>query len=105
METAMLDHDKKKSRSRGYQWMLTASHFPTVRDIQNRREYLSHGLSGTRKNSLALAIAGVFGLEIYCVFLLDLSLAEKDFSLMFSTPPRRCVVLLEDIDSAGLIRQ
>lgn len=33
------------------------------------------------------------------------SLTEEDLGLLFNNLPRRCVVLLEDIDSAGLIRR
>ena len=63
-------------------------------------------LLGTGKTSLSFAIAGIFGLEIFCVSLTnDPSLTEEDLGLLFNNLPRRCVVLLEDIDSAGLVRR
>jgi chaperone BCS1 len=70
-----------------------------------RRGYLFHGEPGTGKTSLSFAIAGVFGLEIYCISLLEPTLTEEDLGMLFNSLPRRCVVLLEDIDSAGLHRR
>jgi mitochondrial chaperone BCS1 len=74
------------------------------RGIPLRRGYLFHGPPGTGKTSLSFALAGVFGLDIYVISLLDPGLTEEDLSALFNTLPRRCVVLLEDIDTAGLIR-
>ncbi|KAM0813692.1 putative BCS1 N terminal-domain-containing protein [Seiridium cardinale] len=74
------------------------------RGIPLRRGYLFYGPPGTGKTSLSFALAGVFGLDIYVISLLEPSLTEEDLSALFSTLPRRCVVLLEDIDTAGLKR-
>lgn len=74
------------------------------RGIPLRRGYLFHGPPGTGKTSLSFALAGVFGLDIFVISLLDPSLTEEDLSALFNTLPRRCVVLLEDIDTAGLSR-
>jgi mitochondrial chaperone BCS1 len=49
-------------------------------------------------------LAGVFGLDIYVISLLEPTLTEEDLGQLFNSLPRRCVVLLEDIDTAGLIR-
>jgi chaperone BCS1 len=72
--------------------------------IPYRRGYLFHGPPGTGKSSLCFALAGLFGLDIYIISLLDPGLTEGDLILLFNHLPRRCVVLLEDIDSAGLNR-
>lgn len=75
------------------------------RGIPYRRGYLFHGPPGTGKTSLSFALAGVFGLDIYCLSLSEATLTEEDLILLFNSLPKRCVVLLEDIDSAGVLRK
>ena len=75
------------------------------RGIPFRRGILLHGPPGTGKSSFAWALAGVFGLDIYCISLIEPTLTEEDLGVMFTSLPRRCVVLLEDIDSAGLSKR
>jgi mitochondrial chaperone BCS1 len=53
---------------------------------------------------LSFALAGVFGLDIYCLALSESTLTEEDLILLFNSLPRRCILLLEDIDTAGLLR-
>ena len=72
------------------------------RGIPCRRRFLFSGPPGTAKTSLAFAIAGVFGLKTYCISLVEPTLTEEDLSMLFNRLPRQCVVLLEDIDAAGL---
>ncbi|KAI0168152.1 BCS1 N terminal-domain-containing protein [Pestalotiopsis sp. NC0098] len=74
------------------------------RGIPLRRGYLFYGPPGTGKTSLSFALAGVFGLDIYVISLLEPSLTEEDLGALFTSLPRRCIVLLEDIDTAGLKR-
>lgn len=107
METVVLDHDQKERVLSDINEYLHPStpRWYANRGIPYRRGYLFHGPPGTGKSSLAWAIAGVFGLDIYCISLVEPSLTEEDLGLMFSSLPRRCVVLLEDIDSAGLVRR
>ncbi len=57
---------------------------------------------GTGKSSLSLALAGFFKMRIYIVSLSSISANEENLASLFSELPRRCVVLLEDIDAAGL---
>jgi len=72
------------------------------RGIPYRRGYLLHGPPGTGKSSLSLALAGHFKMRIYIVSLSSVTASEENLATLFSELPRRCVVLLEDIDSAGL---
>ncbi|KAK3349324.1 BCS1 N terminal-domain-containing protein [Lasiosphaeria hispida] len=72
------------------------------RGIPYRRGYLLHGPPGTGKSSLSLALAGFFKMRIYIVSLSSVTANEENLASLFAELPRRCVVLLEDIDTAGL---
>ena len=72
------------------------------RGIPYRRGYLLHGPPGTGKSSLSLAMAGYFRMKIYIVSLSSTAATEENLTALFHDLPTRCVVLLEDIDSAGL---
>ncbi|KAK1759500.1 putative mitochondrial chaperone BCS1-B [Echria macrotheca] len=72
------------------------------RGIPYRRGYLLHGPPGTGKSSLSLALAGFFKMRIYIVSLSSVTASEENLASLFAELPRRCVVLLEDIDTAGL---
>ncbi|KAI6295733.1 hypothetical protein MCOR29_011382 [Pyricularia oryzae] len=74
------------------------------RGIPLRRGYLFHGPPGTGKTSFSFALAGVFGLEIYVISLIKPQLSDEDLSTLFNGLPRKCIVLLEDIDTAGISR-
>ncbi|RAR12500.1 mitochondrial chaperone bcs1 [Stemphylium lycopersici] len=76
-----------------------------ARGIPHRRGYLFHGPPGTGKTSLSFAAAGIFGLSIYCASLSEPDLGESELASLFSQLPDRCIVLLEDIDSAGIRRE
>jgi chaperone BCS1 len=72
------------------------------RGIPYRRGYLLYGPPGTGKSSLSLALAGHFKMRIYILNLSSPMATEDNVSSLFASLPRKCVVLLEDIDSAGL---
>ncbi|GAB1315794.1 Mitochondrial chaperone BCS1 [Madurella fahalii] len=72
------------------------------RGIPYRRGYLLYGPPGTGKSSLSLALAGFFKMRIYIVSLSSAFATEENLASLFAELPRRCVVLLEDIDTAGL---
>jgi len=107
METVVLDHDQKARILADINEYLhpATPRWYANRGIPYRRGYLFHGPPGTGKTSLSFSISGIFGLDIYCISLLEPTLTEEDLGLLFSNLPRRCVVLLEDIDSAGLVRR
>ncbi|KAL6854629.1 BCS1 N terminal domain-containing protein [Trichoderma novae-zelandiae] len=72
------------------------------RGIPYRRGYLLYGPPGTGKSSLSLALAGYFRMKIYIVSLSSINATEEGLTSLFSSLPTRCLVLLEDIDTAGL---
>src|SRR5271163_3253088 len=80
----------------------TARQWYSNRGIPYRRGYLLYGPPGTGKSSLSFAIAGYFKLKIYIVSLNSLAMNEENLSTLFAELPKQCVVLLEDIDTAGL---
>jgi chaperone BCS1 len=47
----------------------------------------------------------VFGLDIHVLSLLEPTLTEEELGMLFTNLPARCIALLEDIDTAGLIRE
>jgi SpoVK/Ycf46/Vps4 family AAA+-type ATPase len=64
---------------------------------------LFHGLPGTGRSSLSLAIAGEFRLDVYCISLAGPTITEEDLTELFDQLPEKCLMLLEDVDSAGLV--
>jgi chaperone BCS1 len=82
----------------------TTSRWYALRGIPLRRGYLFHGPPGTGKTSLSLALAGLFGLGVYIVSLSEAGLTDTGLITLFTSLPKRCVVLLDDIDSIGLRR-
>ncbi|KAF1848096.1 P-loop containing nucleoside triphosphate hydrolase protein [Cucurbitaria berberidis CBS 394.84] len=106
MHTVSLEQQQKAKIVRDineYLHPVTARWYAS-RGIPYRRGYLFHGPPGTGKTSLSFALAGIFGLPVYCISLNEVGLTESDLGTLFSQLPRRCIVLLEDIDSAGLRR-
>ncbi|KAJ6788298.1 hypothetical protein PWT90_10448 [Aphanocladium album] len=72
------------------------------RGIPYRRGYLLYGPPGTGKSSLSVALAGYFRMKIYIVSLSSLTATEENLASLFADLPTNCIVLLEDIDTAGL---
>ncbi|GIK04416.1 hypothetical protein Aspvir_008499 [Aspergillus viridinutans] len=72
------------------------------RGIPYRRGYLLYGPPGTGKSSMCFAIAGRLWLDIYTISLNSRKLDEDGLASLFQGLPKRCIVLLEDVDTAGL---
>lgn len=72
------------------------------RGLPYRRGYLFSGAPGTGKTSISFAIAGIFRLPIYVLSLQDPTISENDLMVLFNDLPWKCVMILEDIDSAGI---
>lgn len=106
MDTVILDAAQKAAVVADMNEFLhpASPRWYAMRGIPYRRGYLFHGPPGTGKTSLSFALAGIFGLEIYAISLQEPTLTESDLMQLFNALPKRCVVLLEDIDTAGLLR-
>jgi mitochondrial chaperone BCS1 len=60
------------------------------------------GPPGTGKSSLCFSVAGELDLDIYIVSIPSVS--DRILKVLFDGLPERCMVLLEDIDAAGMSR-
>ncbi|KAI9745101.1 MAG: hypothetical protein M1818_001379 [Claussenomyces sp. TS43310] len=102
--TVVLDEAVKKNILDDMEDFLRAStrRWFSNRGIPYRRGLLFAGPPGCGKSSLAVALAGYFKLKIYTVSLNSPAMNEENLGTLFMELPKRCLVLLEDIDTAGL---
>tara|TARA_R110002003_G_scaffold534_3_gene20202 strand:- start:6594 stop:8309 length:1716 start_codon:yes stop_codon:yes gene_type:complete len=107
IDTVALDEQQKAMiiRDINEYFQPATARWYAARGIPYRRGYLFHGPPGTGKTSLSFALAGIFGVGVYCISLSEVGITEAHLSSLFSKLPKRCIVLLEDIDSAGLRRE
>ncbi|EPS29046.1 hypothetical protein PDE_03993 [Penicillium oxalicum 114-2] len=73
------------------------------RGIPYKRGYLLFGPPGTGKSSFSLSLAGKHELDIYTLQLSNIS--DSTLMRLFAELPPRCIVLLEDVDKAGVGRR
>ncbi|KAJ5233086.1 hypothetical protein N7468_006042 [Penicillium chermesinum] len=104
MSTVVLDQTQKDAFIKDVKEYLhpRTRRWYSNRGIPYRRGYLLHGPPGTGKTSLCFAAAGLLGLKLYLLNLNSKALDEDGLSTLFSELPKRCIVLLEDVDTAGI---
>ena len=104
LSTVILDQEQKQSFIDDIKEYLhpRTRRWYSNRGIPYRRGYLFHGPPGTGKTSLCFAAAGLLGLKLYLLNLNSTALDEDGLASLFAALPRRCIVLLEDIDAAGI---
>jgi chaperone BCS1 len=73
--------------------------------IPYRRGYLFYGPPGTGKTSFSAALAGHLGCDIYHINLASGDITDGKLQGLFLGLPQKCVVVIEDIDSAGIGRE
>ncbi|KAE8334406.1 hypothetical protein BDV24DRAFT_156870 [Aspergillus arachidicola] len=104
LSTVALDQDKKRRVVEDLREFLdprTKSWYVS-HGIPYRRGYLIYGPPGTGKSSLSLALASFSYLDIYALSLSAVGLDETVLATLFRDLPKHCIVLLEDIDEAGI---
>ena len=107
LDTVILDLDQKEELLADVaEYMDEATmNFYANHGIPYRRGYLFHGPPGVGKTSFALALASKFNLDVYNLSLLDNDLTDSDLISLLNQLPGRSLLLLEDIDTAGLNRK
>ncbi|KAK7972415.1 hypothetical protein PG988_006549 [Apiospora saccharicola] len=70
--------------------------------VPHRRGHLYYGAPGCGKSSLAQLVAGVFGLAIHIVSLKSLHGSQEAIAELFGDMRKPGILLIEDIDAAGL---
>ncbi|KAF2998193.1 hypothetical protein E8E13_004337 [Curvularia kusanoi] len=73
--------------------------------IPYRRGYLFYGPPGTGKTSFSAALAGHLGCDIYHINLASGDITDGKLHSLFLGLPQKCIVVIEDIDSAGIGRE
>ncbi|KAL1873650.1 hypothetical protein Plec18167_006167 [Paecilomyces lecythidis] len=99
LSTVIMDKKKKNELIHDMEQYLQPGkrHLYAKRGIPYRRGYLFSGPPGTGKTSLCYAAAGFFRLNIYYLNLN--SLTDNGLGKLMSILPKRCMLLLEDLDS------
>jgi mitochondrial chaperone BCS1 len=108
MESVVVDSALRRQILQEVSFYLSAAgeEWYASRGIPLRLGYLFHGPPGTGKSSFTSALAGHFGLDIYLISLNKGGrMSDNILQTLFASLPRRCIVLLEDIDSSGVKRE
>ncbi|KAL5389090.1 hypothetical protein PMIN02_007484 [Paraphaeosphaeria minitans] len=73
--------------------------------IPYRRGYLFYGPPGTGKTSFSAALAGQLNCDLYLINLATGEVSDGHLHRLFLALPRKCIVVIEDIDSCGIGRE
>ncbi|KAK5070901.1 hypothetical protein LTR64_003875 [Lithohypha guttulata] len=107
LDTVILDPQQKAAILKDIEEYMDEStqNFYGDHGIPYRRGYLFHGPPGCGKTSFCLALASKFNLDVYVLTLLDHELQDSDLMSLMNQLPSPSLLLLEDIDTAGLSRK
>ena len=104
LSTVIMDHKEKRHIVQATHEYVhpDTSRWYQSRGLPYRQGYLFHGPPGTGKSSLCLAIESMVYLDIYVISLGAVGLDENNLAVLFRSMPERCIVLVEDVDKAGI---
>ncbi|EER42757.1 conserved hypothetical protein [Histoplasma capsulatum H143] len=98
-----MDEDKKTAVLKNIKSFLDkqAHSWYTRHRILYQRGFLLYKPSGIRKSSFSLSVARCFELNIYILNLSSIN--NSRLNSLFAQLPPHCVILLEDINAAGML--
>ncbi|KAH8102290.1 P-loop containing nucleoside triphosphate hydrolase protein [Cristinia sonorae] len=105
MESIILDPGLKETLLDDMRDFIASRRWYEDRGIPFRRGYLLHGAPGAGKTSLIHAVASELDLDVYILSLSRSGMDDDGLQELFSDLPRKCIVLMEDIDAAFRSRQ
>jgi chaperone BCS1 len=107
LDTITMDADSKAAIIDDIETYLSPSGMAwyNQRGIPYKRGLLFYGPPGTGKTSFSAALAGHFQLVLYVISFSNPNLNDQRLEKLFESLPIRCIVLLEDVDSAGIHRE
>eukprot|EP00127_Corallochytrium_limacisporum_P000711 Clim_evm7s24 gene=Clim_evmTU7s24 len=97
LQSVILQENHSESILKDCQTFLRSEEWYARKGVPYRRGYLLTGPPGTGKTSFVTALAGELHLNVYMLNL-SAEITDDVLSTLFSSAPRRCVLLLEDID-------
>ncbi|KAF2690694.1 P-loop containing nucleoside triphosphate hydrolase protein [Lentithecium fluviatile CBS 122367] len=107
LDTIDMDEDLKADlvHDAEYYYSAESKRFFADCGIPYRRGYMFWGPPGTGKTSFSAALAGHLKCDIYIINLATGDISDGRLHRLFLALPRKCVVVIEDIDSAGIGRE
>lgn len=101
LNTIFLEQSQKDLMINDVDWFFRSRHWYLDRGIPYRRGYLLHGLPGSGKSSIVLALASKFKKTVYYI---NLNTVPDDNALTVAlmTVKTDSIVLIEDIDAVSI---
>ena len=98
IDSVILPNQVENKMIKDLKWFLESSDWYKKRGIPYRRGYLFHGIPGSGKSSLAMALAGELGLNLYMLNLNSQHMTDDRLLDMIHSVKDKSIILFEDID-------